>query len=423
MKKLQTRKGGFTLIELMIVVAIIGILAAIAIPNFLRFQLKAKSSEGKTNLAAIRTAEQSLLLGVRRVRVGRRVADGRARQLEARLQRCGRQQRHDRPGLRRRSAGRPRATCTSATRWAPAPPARLLRDGARPTSTPTPSMQTWGYQQGRLRRRGCAEGPHTCDLTAAHAAAGPGRALHGPRWARASSSRRVRSDTGGGPIRRPSTSLSRSQHPPPMQESDDAHHRAIADPGGFTLTELMIVVALIGTMAAIAIPNFLTYQARSRAQRGIHQPRAASRARTRPTTPSRPATPTCRTPSPGLRRPDAGQPNATKMVWDAPPMAVLRRRRLAARWQRLLHLRGRTSDCGGGCTDQTCFTVVAHGDVDGDNGLRRGDVRAPARRTAAGNAIASCIRSGPGLPCRRPTDRPGLRRARRSDLGFGADRY
>ena len=58
MKKLHTRRGGFTLIELMIVVAIIGILAAIAIPNFLRFQLKAKSSEGKTNLAAIRTAEE-----------------------------------------------------------------------------------------------------------------------------------------------------------------------------------------------------------------------------------------------------------------------------------------------------------------------------------------------------------------------------
>ncbi|MFP6607127.1 MAG: prepilin-type N-terminal cleavage/methylation domain-containing protein [Myxococcota bacterium] len=58
-KQLHERNKGFTLIELMIVVAIIGILAAIAIPNFLRFQLKARSSEGKTNLAAIRTAEES----------------------------------------------------------------------------------------------------------------------------------------------------------------------------------------------------------------------------------------------------------------------------------------------------------------------------------------------------------------------------
>jgi type IV pilus assembly protein PilA len=50
-------KKGFTLIELMIVVAIIGILAAIAIPNFLKFQAKSKMSEAKTNLGAIYTGQ------------------------------------------------------------------------------------------------------------------------------------------------------------------------------------------------------------------------------------------------------------------------------------------------------------------------------------------------------------------------------
>jgi len=53
------RRSAFTLIELMIAVAIVGILAAVAIPTFMRFQMKAKAGEAKTNLSAIRTAEES----------------------------------------------------------------------------------------------------------------------------------------------------------------------------------------------------------------------------------------------------------------------------------------------------------------------------------------------------------------------------
>ncbi len=50
---MKTNRKGFTLIELMIVVAIIGILAAVAIPGFMQYIKNSKTSEAKTNLNAL----------------------------------------------------------------------------------------------------------------------------------------------------------------------------------------------------------------------------------------------------------------------------------------------------------------------------------------------------------------------------------
>lgn len=57
-KKIFNNKG-FSMIELMVVVAIIGVLAAIGIPQYSKFQAKARQSEAKLALAALFTAEES----------------------------------------------------------------------------------------------------------------------------------------------------------------------------------------------------------------------------------------------------------------------------------------------------------------------------------------------------------------------------
>ncbi len=67
MKTQQSRKSGFTLVEIMIVVAIIGLLAAIAIPNFVKARATAQKNACIANLKQIDGAVQQWALESKKV--------------------------------------------------------------------------------------------------------------------------------------------------------------------------------------------------------------------------------------------------------------------------------------------------------------------------------------------------------------------
>lgn len=62
---MKTRNQGFTLVEIMIVVAIIAILAAVAIPNFVKYRKSSMQTACISNLKQLQTAvEQAKMKGI-----------------------------------------------------------------------------------------------------------------------------------------------------------------------------------------------------------------------------------------------------------------------------------------------------------------------------------------------------------------------
>jgi len=135
---------------------------------------------------------------------------------------------------------------------------------------------------------------------------------------------------------------------------------------GFTLTELMITVALIGTLAAIAIPEFFRYQARARRSEGFTHVAGIARAYKGYQAESG-KYPDMQTESTFVTLPDLATPPGTKKVpWDNDTENFFK----IVGWRpdgNVYYLYEVVSQgCGGGCNEATCFTITAHGNVDGN---------------------------------------------------------
>jgi prepilin-type N-terminal cleavage/methylation domain-containing protein len=138
--------------------------------------------------------------------------------------------------------------------------------------------------------------------------------------------------------------------------------RRTAIRAGFTLVEVMIVVALIGVLASVAIPGFITYQARTRRSEAYANLNAVAQAQA--------AFYAVRGiyHGTGLSWPDPvpyGGLGAGKMSWDAASEAAYSELGWAPEGEVYYSYETNTPEVpGSGCTCNTCFTATAFGDVD-----------------------------------------------------------
>lgn len=157
---------------------------------------------------------------------------------------------------------------------------------------------------------------------------------------------------------------------------------------GFTLVELMIVVALIGVLAAIAVPSFLSYQARSRRAEAYANLSAVARSQK-----SFFATRGIFHDS-GLPYPDDtpyGGLGSHKMTWDAASENAFADLGWAPEGDVYYSYHSNTTQ---NCSCSLCFTATAYGDVDADGDPSAVMYVEPAREP--NGDIAGVCRSGMG---------------------------